>query len=70
MDDPESLRTRQVVWEFVSPLLDRLDQLKHDVGELRDRIKECEARLDRLGRQESPAALPPAAKAEGAAGEE
>jgi hypothetical protein len=59
MDDVEVARTKQLVWELVSPLLDRMDQLKHEIGELRRRVEECEAQMRAGGPAAgSPKALP------------
>lgn len=45
LDDSQEARTKQMIWELVSPLFDRLDQLQHDVRELRQRVQACEAGL-------------------------
>jgi hypothetical protein len=65
MDEPEALRTRQLVWELVAPLLDRIDALSHEVQELRRRVEEHEQRLPAA----PAAALPPAGSGEGRATE-
>ena len=60
MDEPDAARTKQIVWELVSPLFDRLDQFQHDLRELRQRVQACEAELKRApGASPAPAMLPP-----------
>jgi len=57
MDEPEAARTKQLIWELVAPLFDRLDQLQHEVGELRARVQACEDAAKRASGP--PAMLPP-----------
>lgn len=60
MDERETLRLKQMIWEMVSPLMDRLDELKQEVGDLRHQVRTFETQLGRAPDPNTPlGALPP-----------
>jgi hypothetical protein len=66
MDDSDAARTKQLIWELVSPLFDRLDALQHEMKELQRRVQACEAAVKSAPGSAVPLMLPAPERADDA----